>query len=90
MADTNSHWAKSAEAGSIFGMKMLILIYRLFGRWGFRLILAPVMVYFYLFRTEERRASKEYLEKVALYTSGSAKPESSFQHFLMFGEFFLD
>lgn len=90
MTKRNSHWAKSGEAGSILGMKFLILIYRLFGRWGFRLILVPVMVYFYLFRTEARRASKQYLQKIALKTSDPAKPASSFQHFLMFGEILLD
>lgn len=90
MTKTNSHWAKSGEAGSILGMKILILIYRLFGRWGFRLILLPVMIYFYLFRTEARQASKQFLKRVASMTSAQAKPKSSFQHFLMFGEILLD
>ena len=71
-------------------MKILILIYRLFGRWGFRLILVPVMVYFYFFRAEARRSSKQYLRKIALNTSEPDKHKSSFQHFLMFGEILLD
>lgn len=90
MGKTTTHWAKSSEAGSILGMKVLILIYRLFGRWGFRLILVPVMVYFYVFRTEARQASKQYLQKIALKTSEATNPKSSFQHFLMFGEILLD
>ena len=84
------HWAKTGEAGSIFGMKFLLIIYRIFGRWGFRLILLPVMVYFYLFRTEARLASKQYQQRIASNTPGKPRPKSSFQHFLMFGEILLD
>lgn len=84
------HWAKTGEAGSILGMKFLLFIYRLFGRWGFRLMLLPVMVYFYLFRTEARLASKQYLQRIALMTPTQAIPKSSFRHFLMFGEILLD
>jgi predicted LPLAT superfamily acyltransferase len=94
MSSANKHWAKTSEAGSILGMKFLLLIYRLLGRWGFRLILLPVMLYFYLFRTEARLASKQYLQRIASITAtqlgAKVRPKSSFQHFLMFGEVLLD
>ncbi|MFT5659179.1 MAG: putative LPLAT superfamily acyltransferase, partial [Gammaproteobacteria bacterium] len=90
MVKDEKHWAKSGEAGSVLGMKMLLLTYRLFGRVGFRFILYPVMTYFYLFRTEARLASKQYQKKLSAITFAQTKPESSFQHFLMFGEILLD
>lgn len=89
-SDADRHWAKTEEAGSILGMKFLLIIYRLFGRWGFRLMLLPVMIYFYLFRTEVRLASKQYLQRIALMMPRQVRPKSSFRHFLMFGEILLD
>ena len=48
------------------------------------------MVYFYLFRAEARLASKQYQQRIASMTPMQVQPESSFQHFLMFGEILLD
>jgi predicted LPLAT superfamily acyltransferase len=72
-------------------MKFMLLVYLITGRWGFRLILFPVMVYYYLVRGEARRASKQYLQYLQLFSgSDQAKTLSSFKHFLMFGEIMLD
>jgi len=90
MARSTTHWAKASEAGSILGMEFLLLVYRLFGRWGFRIILIPVMSYFYLVKTEARRASRQYLNRVSSKTSSADLKLSSFKHFLMFGEIILD
>lgn len=82
------------EAGALGGMRFLILIYRVFGRAVFSVILAPVMAYFFIRRTEARRASREYLQRVR-----TVYPESlpnrpiawlSFRHFLCFGNSLLD
>jgi len=72
----------------MLGMKLLLLVYQLFGRWGFRVFLYPVMTYFYLVRGGARQASRQYLQKIS-----AQSPElelSSFKHFLMFGEVILD
>ena len=90
MAKSGVHWARTREAGSIVGMKILLFVYRLFGRVGFRLILIPVMAYFFLFRRDARQASKQYLKKVGLVNPESNINRLSFQHFLMFGEIILD
>ena len=72
-------------------MKFMLLVYLVSGRWGFRLILFPVMVYYYLVRGEARRASKQYLQYLQLFSgSEQTKKRSSFKHFLMFGEIMLD
>ena len=91
MADSEKHWSGIGEAGSLLGMKALLLAYRLFGRWGFRLILLPVISYFYLVRKEARQASGEYLTRLAAtFPDSATKGLSSRQHFWMFGEVLLD
>lgn len=72
-------------------MKFLLLIRRVFGRRGFRLLLYPTMAYYYLSKSEARAASKEYLQQVSPYLPEQTRNGlSSFQHFLMFGEILMD
>lgn len=88
---SESHWSRVGEAGTSLGMKFLLLVYKCSGRWGFRLILLPVMSYFYLVRSEARLASKEYLNKIApLLEQSQRESLTSYQHFWMFGEILLD
>ena len=72
----------------MLGMKLLLIVYQLSGRWGFRIFLYPVMTYFYLVRREARQASRQYLQKLSAQNSDLEL--SSFKHFLMFGEVILD
>lgn len=91
MARNEAHWSKVTESGTLLGMKILLCVYRLFGRWGFRVLLFPVMSYYYLFRKEARFASQQYLEQLLPHLScGQRNSLSSFRHFLMFGEILLD
>ena len=88
------HWAAIGEAGALAGLKFMAWVYRLLGRIGFNIVLAPVMFYFLLRRPIARRASLEYLRRVK-----REHPESlpgrpglwmSFRHFLAFGRSLLD
>lgn len=88
MTKQSTHWSKAGEAGTILGMKFLLLVYLLTGRWGFRAILFPVMCYYYLSKTDARKASIEYLDRV-YSRSGQAQPHS-LMHFISFGETLLD
>ena len=91
MASPGKHWSRAGEAGTILSMQIMLLVYRVFGRWGFRVILFPVMSYYYLVRREARQASQQYLQHIQLLLdSAQANRLSSFQHFLMFGEILLD
>ena len=56
-----SHWSRTQEAGTLVGMRFLYLIYRIFGRGVFSLLMFPVSFYFVLFRPEQRRASLQFL-----------------------------
>ena len=75
----------------LIGMKLLLLVYRVFGRSGFSVCLFPVMCYYYLVRKEARQASRQYLLKVRpLLPPGEEAGLTSLRHFLMFGEILLD
>lgn len=81
------------ETSLIWGIKTLVWIYRLFGRWAFRLFLVPVVSYYFLAGTQARTASMDYLRHLQQHC-----PElhigcgwwSSYRHFLSFGETLLD
>lgn len=90
----SQHWSTMKEAGALGGMRFLIGIYKFCGRTVFSVILAPVMVYFFIRRTEARRASIEYLKRVRAKYPESLPGRSitwlSFRHFLAFGNSLLD
>ncbi|GGB80993.1 hypothetical protein GCM10011352_03380 [Marinobacterium zhoushanense] len=91
MADSTKHWAGIGEAGTLLGMKILLLAYRLFGRAGFRVFLFPVMSYFYLTRPSSRQASRRYLARVQQLVPAEQRAGlTPFRHFWCFGEILLD
>jgi predicted LPLAT superfamily acyltransferase len=91
MASSQIHWARIGESGTLIGMKLLLLVFRIFGRPGFMFLLYPVMTYYYLFRKQARQASKQYLEAIRPFLPADQQGSlSSFRHFLMFGEILLD
>jgi len=91
MSKNTRHWSKVGETGTVLGMKSLLLVHQLFGRWAFRIILLPVMGYYYLKNSIARNASKQYLELLKPSISSSSYASlSSFKHFMMFGEMMLD
>jgi len=88
---SENHWSKAKESGTLLGMKSLLIIYRVFGRLGFRIILFPIMAYYYLVGRPAREASQQYLKLVKPYLEPEkANSLTSFKHFLMFGEIMLD
>lgn len=88
------HWSRLEERGATRGMKILFLAYKVFGRGVFRVMLFPVMSYFFLTSTTARRASRQYLDRVQAsrekIEGRPARRLSSFRHFLQFGESILD
>jgi predicted LPLAT superfamily acyltransferase len=76
-------WANIAEVGSAWGLSFLYWVYRAFGRWPLRLVLFPVLGYFYLFKTVQRHASADYLRRVGRQGQG-------LRHFFSFADAILD
>jgi predicted LPLAT superfamily acyltransferase len=74
-----------AELGTAWGLGFLYLVYRVAGRWPFRLALAPVVVYFWACSGTQRRASREFLGR-----AGVSGPLAVPRHFWSFAEAALD
>ena len=90
MAKSTQHWSKIGETGSIIGMKILLSCYQLFGRNVFRLVLLPVIGYYFLSNKRARHASQDYLKKAKPLCPKQPKELTSFRHFWTFGELLLD
>lgn len=87
------HWADIHEAGAAFGMKALYYTLVVFGVLPVYLALYPVILYFYLFKSQARKASHEYLENIAnTYPELEIKPTFllGFKHFLQFANLIVD
>lgn len=90
---STEHWASIQEAGALSGLRFMFGVYRWFGRLPFRVLLYPVILYFFLFRPQARRASLEYLgylEDAGLLTRTGSRVHLSYRHFLSFGDCLLD
>lgn len=94
--DSATHWARIEERGVYAGLGAMLWIYRVFGRFGFLLLLYPVIGYFFVFGGEARRASRVFLSRVYGHPTGAKSFGSvpgwrqSFRHFLAFGDAILD
>ena len=48
------HWAQINEFSSLAGMRLLFLISRTLGRWPFRVVLYPVLLWYMVTKPEAR------------------------------------
>jgi len=91
---SGSHWAQQKEVKGLWGMRFMLLVWRLLGRRAFSLLLYPVIAVYWLTARDARRASKNWLARVrtTLVARGKPVPEglNSYRHFLRFGEAMLD
>ena len=80
------HWAAINEASFVGGMRLLFWVCRVFGRWPFRMVLYPVLLWYVATQGRARRASSAYLARVGA-------PQGFFgvmRHFGAFAEAILD
>lgn len=88
------HWASIGEAGALSGLRIMVWVYRVFGKAVFNIVLVPVMVYFLVRRPLARRASREYLQRVWNQYPDSLPRQpnlwTTFRHFFYFGQSLLD
>lgn len=80
------HWAAINEASFVGGMRLLFWICRVFGRWPFRVVLYPVLMWYVAAKPRARRVSGDYLRR-------AGAPSSLFgvlRHFGAFAETILD
>ena len=86
-AQQSRHWARIAERGAYWGLETWAFAARLLGRRGCLCIMAPVVLYFYLTGAEQRRASHDFLQRVA--ARGAPVPKhlpwlNGLRHFMSF------
>lgn len=90
---SREHWSSVQEAGALVGLRFMFGIYRRFGRMPFRVLLYPVILYYFMFRHSARRASLQYLqlmEEAGLLTREKRWLSLSYRHFINFGDSLLD
>jgi predicted LPLAT superfamily acyltransferase len=87
------HWAAINEVSFVAGMRLLFWIWRVFGRWPFRVVLYPVLMWYVLSKAGPRRASLDYLRRVQgmphLTPVNTGMP-GVLRHFAAFAEAILD
>ena len=87
------HWSHLSERGGTLGLRIISTCYRLLGERAARLLLYPVVGYFFLTGKKARVASLNYLKKVNLKLDQSkidANWRGSFHHMMAFAQSGLD
>lgn len=84
------HWASMNEFGFIAGMRLLFWISKVLGRWPFRLILYPVLMWYVLTKSTARVASQIYLIQVNQVRPIGTSLINVMHHFAAFAEMILD
>lgn len=91
-ASDGRHWASIGEVTSVWGIKALFRVHRIFGRWPFRFFVYPTLLFYILRHPHARRSSNTYLSRV--YASAGLKKKASLwdsvRHFGAFAENILD
>jgi predicted LPLAT superfamily acyltransferase len=88
-----THWAQMGEYSLVWGMQVLLGIYRLGGRPIVQAFLYPVVAYYWLVNRQGRAASRDYLRRIADFRSAQSSRAgtlNSFRHFMAFAEAILD
>jgi predicted LPLAT superfamily acyltransferase len=86
------HWAAIGENTSVGGIRFLLFVHRIFGRWPFRVAVFPVVFVNWLLRPGLRRASRDYLRRIEARRDPAGEPRamSSLRHVMHFAETVLD
>lgn len=84
--EPSRHWPRMAERGMYFGLRFLAGAYNLLGRRACILIMSPVVFYFYLTGSEQRKASRAFLRR-AFAAKGEARAPTFWDGYRHFRDF---
>jgi predicted LPLAT superfamily acyltransferase len=88
----SQNWSEVGERGAVWGLYFVVGVYRLLGRTVCRIVLAPIVTYFYLTGGDQRRASRDYLTRA--WKAGYLPRRPGFwlglRHFIGFSYALLD
>lgn len=89
----SQHWSTIGEATCVWGIWLLYALYRVFGRFLFRAVMLPVVVYFWLAYPLARQSSMAYLRRLEAATGAIGRAPTwrdSVRHLFSFGDTILD
>ena len=92
-SSTSRHWAQIDEISFVAGIRLLFWLGRMLGRWPFRLVLYPVLLWYAGAKPWARTASKGFLARIARIEPNSGVAVGVIgvlRHFASFGECILD
>ncbi len=87
------HWAQINEASFVAGMRLLFWVCRVFGRWPFRVLLYPVLMWYLIAKPVARKTSQEYVQRLNAHGLNPPMKSgwlSAMRHFAAFAESILD
>jgi predicted LPLAT superfamily acyltransferase len=87
------HWAQINEFTFIAGISLMVSIFRILGRWPFRIALYPILLWYLVIKPEARASSSDYLRRIAAFQGASRiRPGmiAVLRHFASFAENLLD
>ena len=87
------HWSSIGEETFVGGMWLLYALFRVGGRLPFRLVLYPVVIWYWAIHRPAREASLEYLRRLQARTDALGHEpgwRDTLRHFLSFAETILD
>jgi predicted LPLAT superfamily acyltransferase len=92
-ATRRQHWAHINEFSFVAGMRLMFSTCRILGRWPFRVVLYPVLLWYLVTQPEARASSSDYLRRITAFQSVSRfRPglATVLRHFASFAENLLD
>lgn len=87
------HWAAIGEETFVGGMWLMYALFRVGGRLPFRLVLYPVVFWYWAVNRPAREASLEYLQRLQAATGALGRRpgrRDTLRHFMSFAETILD
>ena len=88
------HWAQQDEIKGLWGMRLMLRVWKLMGRRAFTVLLWPVIGVYWLIARPARQASRQWIERVKQELRQRNMPVpprlNSFFHFMRFGNAMLD
>lgn len=92
MTKQQNHWSNTEERGTVLGIKILLWIYRLFGRKVLWFFMFPVIVFLFATGKSARQGSKAFFQRA--HRTDSKVPNYSFsvgvKHFCTFADSAFD
>lgn len=88
------HWAQQDEVKGLWGMRLMLRVWKLMGRRAFTVLLWPVIGVYWLIARPARQASRQWIGRVKQELRQRNMPVpprlNSFFHFMRFGNAMLD